>query len=115
MSQSAQIAPMNLGYNFTTSGATIFNQSVTSYNTYKGGEFQQAVSTLTYIDSENYNNSGYAPYGVEWWSNPDQRSEGYMTWFSNGQQTWTMTADAIGPDTVAQIGPRLVSEEPMVC
>jgi len=68
---------------------------------------------LTYIDSQYYNDTAYAPYGYEWWSNPNKRSEGFITWFSNGQKTWTMTSNAIGADTVSQVSARLVPEEPL--
>ena len=67
------------------------------------------------VDSNNYNNQGYAAYGFEWWSDPKNRGDGYVSWFSGGQKTWTMTADTIGPDPVSQISGRLIPEEPMVC
>jgi hypothetical protein len=69
---------------------------------------------VTYIDSQNYNNSGYATYGYEYWSNPSQRSDGYITWFSEGQEAWRITPDAVGADTTARIKERLIPEEPMV-
>jgi hypothetical protein len=87
---------------------------MTKLNTYKGGPYQQAVSALTYIDNADYDNMGYASYGFEWWSNPNKRSEGYVTWFSGGKQTWTATSASIGPDDTMNIGQRLISEEPHV-
>lgn len=114
-SQSYQIAPYNLQYEYNTGGTSIYNSSITQYNSYKGGVWQQAVSAVTYVDSQNYNGTGYAPYAFEWWSNPDNRAEGYITWYSDGAETWTLDADAIGPDTQSQVSSRLISEEPMVC
>lgn len=44
----------------------------------------------------------------------DPGPDGEIRWAINGSSTWTMRASAIGPDDAAQIGQRLVSEEPMV-
>jgi hypothetical protein len=93
---------------------TIYNSTATVQNGYIGGPYQQAASALTYIDNANYNGSGYAPFGFEWWSNPSARDQGYITWFSQGQKSWTITAAAVGPDPVSQVSQRLISEEPHV-
>ena len=116
VSQSAQVAPFDYQYNFVnvTPDTTIYNNTLTSFNTYKGGVYQQAVSAVSYVGSQYYNNQAYAPYGFEWWSNPSNRGEGYITWFSNSSRTWTMTSGTIGPDSTTQISQRLISEEPMV-
>ncbi|KAF8630900.1 hypothetical protein AX17_005258 [Amanita inopinata Kibby_2008] len=115
VSQSLQIAPYNYKYQVVTSdpGTKINNNDLTKMNTYKGGPFQQAVSAVTDIDSQYYDNANYAPYAFEWWSDPHHREDGYITWFSNDQQTWTVTSTAIGPDSDSQVGPRLIPEEPM--
>ena len=83
-------------------------------NTYKGAVYQQAVSAVTNIDSGNYNDAGYTTYGYEYWSNPSRRQDGYITWYSEGQQTWKITPDAVGPDNIARISGRIIPEEPMV-
>lgn len=116
VSQSFQTAPYNYQYQFDNDSSVtpIFNSETTSFNSYKGGVYQQAVSAVTKIDSNNYNNVGYAPYGFEWWSDPKNRGNGYITWFSNGAQTWTLTPSTIGADPVANISARIVPEEPMV-
>jgi len=115
VSQSFQIAPYDYQYSFdnSTPAITIRDPTITQLNTYKGGVYQQAVSAVSYISSNNYNDQGYAPYGFEWWSNPSQRSEGYVTWYSNGNPTWTATSASIGPDSITKISQRLISEEPM--
>ena len=77
--------------------------------------YQQAVSAVTDIDNANYDDQGYATYGYEWWSNPSNRGEGYITWFADGKESWTMTADTIGADSTTEISARIVPEEPMVC
>ena len=116
VSQSFQTAPYNYQYQFvnTTPSATIYDGTISEPNTYLGGVFQQAVSTLTYIDSQNYNDNGYAAYGYEWWSDPNHRDQGYITWFSGGTKVFTMEASAIGPDSVTEISQRLIPEEPLV-
>jgi beta-glucan synthesis-associated protein KRE6 len=98
----------------TTPSATIYDSSVTNFNSYKGGVFQQAISAVSTIDSQFYNDRAYAPYAFEWFSDPKNRDAGYVTWFSNSAQTWTMTSSAIGPDSISQVSQRLVPEEPMV-
>ena len=75
--------------------------------------WQQAVSALSYIPDSGYSGS-YTTYGVEWWSNPDNRDEGYITWYLDGKETWRITAETVGGDSSIDMGPRLISEEPMV-
>lgn len=116
VSQSFQTAPYNYQYQYvnSTPSVTIYDDTTTEFNTYIGGPYQQAVSALTYIDSQNYNDNGYASYGYEWWSDPSHRDQGYISWFSSGTKVFTMEASAIGPDSITQISQRLISEEPMV-
>ena len=76
--------------------------------------FQQAVSAVSSISNQNYNNTAYATYGYEYWSNPSHRGEGYITWFSEGKETWKITPDAVGADGTARISDRIIPEEPMV-
>lgn len=116
VSQSFQVAPFNYQYQFdnTSPAATIYNSSITAYNTYMGGQYQQAVSAVTDVGSNYYNDVAYTTYGYEWWSDPSNRDQGYITWYAEGQQTWKMTPDAVGPDSTARISGRLIPEEPMV-
>jgi beta-glucanase (GH16 family) len=115
VSQSAQFAPFNYQYNFvdTAPATTVYDPSITSLNSYRGGPLQQALSAITYIDSSLYNGQAYAPYAYEWWSDPAHRDAGYITWYSNGQRTWTITSASIGPDPVSEVSQRLIPEEPV--
>jgi beta-glucanase (GH16 family) len=113
VSQSYQVAPFNYEYSIDNASATIFNSDATAYNSYKGGQYQQAASAVTFIPDTAYGNQSFIKYGFEWWSNPSDRSEGYITWYSNEKESWTLTAAAIGADSVTQISDRLISEEPM--
>lgn len=116
VSQSLQIAPYNYQYQSvnTSPATTVYDSSITTLNNYKGGPYQQALSALTLVDNQNYNNNGYATYGFELWSDPSDRASGYVTWYANGQPSWQVTAASMGPDSITQVSQRLISEEPMV-
>ena len=116
VSQSFQVAPFDLNYNFVTTSpsTTIYNSSSTQFNTYRGGTFQEAISAVTDVDSQVYGGNDYATYGFEYWSDQNNRQDGYVTWYSSGQPSWKMTAATVGPNSLTQVSQRLVSEEPMV-
>ena len=116
VSQSLQIAPFDYDYNYVTTSpsTTIYNSSSTQFNTYRGSTYQEAASAVTDVDSQLYGGNGYATYGYEYWSDPNNRQDGYVTWYSNGQPSWKATAATVGPNSVSQISERLISEEPMV-
>lgn len=116
-SQSFQTAPYNYQYQAaTTSPDTVIkNSAITQLNSYQGSVYQQAVSAVSYISNGNtyYNNTQYTTYGFEFWSDPNNRGSGYISWFSQGAQTWTMNAAAVGPDPISKVQQRLIPEEPM--
>ncbi|KIK69666.1 glycoside hydrolase family 16 protein [Collybiopsis luxurians FD-317 M1] len=113
VSQSYQIAPFNYHYQIDNSSTTLYDTTLTEFNSYQGGTYQQAASALTYIPDTGYSNQSFIKYGFEWWSNPSNRDEGYITWFSNGKESWTLPAAAIGADSTTEISARLIPEEPM--
>ncbi|KAH9841904.1 glycoside hydrolase family 16 protein [Rhodofomes roseus] len=114
-SQSMQIAPYDDQYQFDTDTdvTTIFDSSITSFNTYLGAQYQQAVSGLTFINNSVYNDSEYATFGYEWYSNPKDRDAGFITWYSSGVESWKITSGSLGPDAKTEVGQRLIPEEPM--
>lgn len=119
MSQSYQTAPFNLQYQIQDDFAPVYDTNITAVNSYHGGPLQQAASYVTDIDSGLYDDSAFGIYGFEWWSDPSDRDSGYITWFSNpagdsSTKTWTLEAQAIGPDSGSQVSQRLISEEPHV-
>lgn len=116
VSQSFQTAPYNAQYEFdnTTAVTPLYNTTITKFNNYKGGPFQQAISAVTTVADDVYNNTDYTTYGFEWWSDPNNRDDGYITWLSSGVKSWTLTAQTIGPDPVTQVSQRLIPEEPQV-
>ncbi len=115
-SQSFQIAPYDMGYNFvdTSPATTVHNTTSTKFNVYRGGPLQQALSALTTVDDQYYGGKNYMTLGFEWWSDFNRRSDGYITWYYNEQPTWTVTAATVGPNSASQVSQRLISEEPMV-
>jgi len=114
VSQSYQVAPYNYQYNFNNASpaTTIFDNTVTHFNTYKGGVFQQALSGVSTIDSANFGGNNYSTYGFEWWSDPKHRDQGYVTWMSEGDPTWQVTTASLAGDSTSGISSRLISEEP---
>ncbi|KAK8858416.1 hypothetical protein IAR55_002643 [Kwoniella newhampshirensis] len=117
VSQSAQVAPFDFGYQYlnTTAGATQYDLTKTKWNSYKGGPYQEAVSSVTYIDNSVYRGTSgqFATYAFEMFSDPTDRSKGSITWVSEGVKSWVLNPAAIGPSEDMQIGQRLIAEEPM--
>jgi hypothetical protein len=115
-SQSYQVAPYNMAYQFDNSSSStpIVDPVNTKFNTYKGNVYQQTISAMTYIDDKFYSGNGFETYGLEWFSNPSKRTSGYINWLTGGTKRWTLTPATIGPDQDASISQRLITEEPMV-
>lgn len=115
VSQSLQIAPFDANVQFTNSSPamTIYDSENTFLNSFKGTTLQQSVSGVSYTDSANYGGTGYGVYGVEFWSDMDNRDKGHVTWYATGKETWTITSAAIGPDSASEVSQRLIPEEPM--
>jgi hypothetical protein len=122
VSQSNQLAPFDDFYQFDNSSqhVIIYDDSLTEWNTYKGGEFQQTVSGLTLLPDRIYRDqvtggrSGeFTTIGFEYSAFPKEREKGYIHWTTDSKPAWTMYADATGPNSRTQIGRRIVSEEPM--
>jgi len=115
VSQSAQFAPFSYNYTFDMTQVKIFDESITAFNQYRGSGVQQAVSGLTTLPDDIYQQSQghFQTFGFEYYSNKNSRAQGFINWQANGVQSLSMTAGAVGPDAMAQISNRLVPEEPM--
>lgn len=122
VSQSYQVAPYDDFYQFDNSSQNveIFDETLTNWNTYLGGYFQQAVSGLTLLPDRIYHDqvvggrSGeFTVFGFEYSANVEQREKGYIQWVADGKPSWRMNADAVGPNPRTEVGRRIVSEEPM--
>ena len=116
-SQSFQVAPFDAGYEWDNSSSNykFYDSDISELNSYKGGFFQEAVSTLTRVPNDAYRDggAGFSMFGMEFQSNADDRSKGYITWYVDNKESWTLYGSGLGPNSDTQIGQRLVSEEPM--
>ncbi|CDO74392.1 Glycoside Hydrolase Family 16 protein [Trametes cinnabarina] len=117
VSQSAQFAPFTHDYlygNETQDEWWIYDPSITRPNTYN----QQAVSALTTLPDDMFQGSGavFKTLGFEYWANPKNRGEGFITWQVDGKPSVRLGAASMGPDTGtdgSQVEQRLIPEEPM--
>lgn len=115
VSQSAQWGPFNAAYTWNNNSANmvIDNSTITKYNLYKGGAFQQATSCISDTNQSCYSQSGtgcFAVYGYEYRPGVDNA---YITWMNNDKAAWTLNAPGMGPDGLVQIQQRPIPEEPM--
>lgn len=121
VSQSAQFAPFTHDYlfdNSTSDKYTIFNNSITVPNSYRGSAVQQSVSALTNVPDNMFEGSGqvFTKFGFEYWAEPTSPENGFITWVANGNPSHRVAADAVGPDQGpggTGVGRRLIPEEPM--
>lgn len=114
VSQTYQIAPFDDFYEPNYAFAEIYNDSITTMNTYTGGPYQQAVSGLTTLNNEWYQypkstNGEFQTYAFEY--TPGSTSSSMIQWYVGGEANWKLTAPAIGPN--GNIKSRPISEEPM--
>jgi len=65
VSQSAQVAPFDYDYQFDNTSTEIYDTTITQYNSYLGGIYQQAVSGVTDVPSTVYSGNGFAVYGEQ--------------------------------------------------
>lgn len=121
VSQSFQTAPFDDYYqwdNTSTSNYKQYDTDLTYWNTYLGGTYQQSVSSLTRVPRDiYYSQSGgggeFAMFAMEYDSAPNNKEDGYVTWYSDNKTSWTMYADAVAANERVGIGRRTIPEEPM--
>lgn len=81
---------------------------------------EQSVSveteTTTEMDTDlDVDGSGsFAVFGFEYWSDPAQPEEGYISWVVEGEKVYTARASDVRPAPESGVSRRLISEEPMV-
>jgi beta-glucanase (GH16 family) len=111
-SQSLQVAPYDIWYMPNYDFLEVYNFSVTHMNTYCGGPFQQAISGVTFLNTDWYEypseTASYQTYGFEYLNDDDT---GYIKWFVGDDYTYGLYAPALGPN--GNIGARQISKEPM--
>lgn len=106
-SQSYQIAPFDIFYMPDYNYVEVYDNEQSSVNAYRGGNYQQAMSSVTWLNNDWYDGNGYQTYGFEY----TPGSAGEVTWFVGDQYTWKMDARALRPN--GNIGQRTMPEEPM--
>lgn len=112
-SQSLQLAPMDIWYYPDYNFMEVYNNSVTTMNTYTGGPFQQALSATTVLNTTWYAMGNglhnFQLYGFEYLSDQDT---GYLQWHVGPDPTLTVHSKALHPN--GNIGWRPISREPML-
>lgn len=121
MSQSIQIAPMDEGYAWAndSAGMKIVQQAAstrdasgTIINQWHGSIWQESLSGITITDGASYEGKSYQTFGFEYVKGYKDDG-GRVTWAYNGQETWSIYADALARQSGTQISPRPISTEPM--
>lgn len=107
VSQSFQLAPFDIFYRPDAEYQEIYDYRITELNNYAGGPFQQAISGLTLLNNDWYDDKAYQIYGFEYQPGAD----GYVTWNVGDEKTWKVTGASIGPN--GNVGQRVLPEEPM--
>ncbi|RKP32454.1 beta-glucan synthesis-associated [Metschnikowia bicuspidata] len=112
VSQSYQIAPMDIWYMPDYNFIEIHNFEVSTMGKYAGGPVQQAVSCVSTLNNTWYElgpgANKFQEYGFEYLNNNDN---GYITWYVGQDPTFTIHAYALGPS--GNVGFRRISKEPM--
>ncbi|KAL2788922.1 beta-1,6 glucan synthetase [Aspergillus keveii] len=107
VSQSLQMAPFDIWYMPDYDFAAVYDHNVTQINTYRGGPYQQAMSSVTNLNNDWYNGNEYQTYAFEYTPGAD----GQVTWFVGPEKTWTLDGRAIGPN--GNVGQRVIPLEPL--
>ncbi|KAH7084487.1 beta-glucan synthesis-associated protein KRE6 [Paraphoma chrysanthemicola] len=107
--QSFQVAPFDVhwypNYNFTA----FPDYSMSWYNGYTGGPYQQAISATTNLNKNWFDGKEYQRYNFEYV--PGEGEKSYISWQIGEQQMFMLDGRSIGPN--GNIKARQVSEEPM--
>ena len=107
--QSFQVAPFDVywypNYNYTA----FPDYSVSWYNGYTGGPYQQAISATTNLNRNWFDGQQYQRYSFEYV--PGEGKNAYISWKVGDQTMFMMDGRAIGAN--GNIQARQVSEEPM--
>jgi beta-glucanase (GH16 family) len=114
-SQSLQVAPFDLAYDWDQSAAEIYDNDTSIFNPYTGGVYQEALSVLSPIPDDAYANSGsqFTTFGVEYFPDFNGDGTGSITWYVGGTAMWTVTGASVPPRPEIDIGQRLIPVEPM--
>lgn len=107
--QSFQVAPFDIhwypNYNFTA----FPDYSLSWYNGYTGGPYQQAISATTNLNKAWYDGNQYQRYSFEY--APGEGKKAFISWKVGDDTMFMMDGRSIGPN--GNIQARQISEEPM--
>ncbi|KAI9693240.1 MAG: hypothetical protein M1822_005236 [Bathelium mastoideum] len=109
ITQSYQVAPFDVWWLPDRQYTEFPDYNLSFPNGYVGGPYQQALSSNTMLNNSWYDGNFYQKYAFEY--TPGVGEDGEITWFAADQVTWHMDGRAVGQN--GNVGPRLVSEEPM--
>lgn len=114
VSQTFQLAPFDDFYEPNYKYVEIYNDSITTMNTYTGGPYQQAFSGVSTLNNQWYQNptSGagrFQTYGFDYV--PGTSPDSMIQWYVGDEPVWKLQASSLGPN--GNIGARPISEEPM--
>ncbi|ETS60660.1 hypothetical protein PaG_04556 [Moesziomyces aphidis] len=116
-SQSLQVAPFDDAYGWGNSSADakIYDDTLTEFNTYTGGQIQEAVSSVTRVPDRGFQltQNEYVTYGVEFSPDFNYDGSGSMTWYVDGKPSWTVNPKAFPARANLDIGQRIIPVEPM--
>ncbi|PAV24064.1 beta-glucan synthesis-associated [Pyrrhoderma noxium] len=114
VSQSAQWAPFNFGYEWfnTSENLIIADSAISQQNSYTGSAIQQATSIVTKTDQNCYTSETgcFSIYGFEYKPGFD---DAYITWISDNKVAWTAKAGGFAADSRVEIHDRPIPQEPM--
>ena len=106
-SQSFQVAPFDLLWRPNTDFIEVYDRQTSAMNGYQGGVYQQALSVVTNLNNDWYDNKAYQTYAFEY----EPGADGYVVWNVGDVKTWKVLGDSVGPN--GNVGQRVVPEEPL--
>ncbi|KAF2154172.1 glycoside hydrolase family 16 protein [Myriangium duriaei CBS 260.36] len=106
-SQSFQVAPFDIWWQPDAQFQEIYDHSITQINSYQGGVYQQAISSLTNLNLDWYNGKQFQSYAFEYTPGAD----GYVSFFVGDQPTWKIEGKSLRPN--GNVGQRVLPQEPM--
>lgn len=114
VSQTYQLAPFDDFYEPNYAYVEIYNDSITTMNSYTGGPYQQAFSGVSTLNNQWYQDvtsgtSQFQTYSFEYV--PGSSSSSMIQWNIGGEPVWKLQASSLGPN--GNIASRPISEEPM--
>ncbi|KAF8903538.1 beta-glucan synthesis-associated protein [Mucidula mucida] len=115
VSQSGQWAPFNDNYVWDNSSANLIidDPTISIYNEFRGGAFQQSTSVVTDTPAACYQLADEPCFGIYGFEYKPGYDDAYIEWVANDKSAWRLNAAGVGADTTAEISARPIPQEPM--